>query len=535
MFFSRRGTLLAACLSVALISSTSCTQAQSPAPASDPAPLATKQPAALPVATTPSPSAAGNVPSTQPVQIKASFIRDRMEGAWLAQMAGVAWGAPTEFRSVARIIPDNEVPQWQPNQINGAFWQDDLYVEMPFIKAMLLFGVNCTWTDMGNEFVKTNYQLWHANMGGRDNLQKGIPAPESGHYRNNIHADDIDWQIEADFVGIITPGMIGAAKEIAWRGGHVMNYGDGVYGGVAVAAMHAKAYVTDDLREVIEAGRNSVPKGSTYRAAVDDVIAWHDAGKTWQETWQLIEDKYNKNAHCNTISKELASYGWNDKGANIDAKLNGAYVFMGLIYGDGDLEKTMKIAMQCGQDSDCNPSTAAAILGNMLGRSRLPEKWISGLNFQTSFSNSTYSTNGIIDISMQLARHALILRGGTITGFGADEVWTLPPDVDQDLILEQWPATENKSPELTASFESINPPSDRGANNKVTFTASATDEDGIASYQWFFGDLTFQSGAQITHTYAQSSRYTAICYVTDKVGNTSWKSFVLDVRAPRRR
>lgn len=33
--------------------------------------------------------------------------------------------------------------------------------------------------------------------------------PESGHWRYNIHADDIDFQIEADFAGLIVRGSIG--------------------------------------------------------------------------------------------------------------------------------------------------------------------------------------------------------------------------------------------------------------------------------------------------------------------------------------
>ena len=97
--------------------------------------------------------------------------------------------------------------------------------------------------------------LWHANDAARTNLLAGIAAPDSGHYRNNPHADDIDWQIEADFAGIITPGQPEAAIDIAWRAGHVMNYGDGVYGGVAMAAMHSAAYFARDVNEIVEAGQ----------------------------------------------------------------------------------------------------------------------------------------------------------------------------------------------------------------------------------------------------------------------------------------
>ena len=52
----------------------------------------------------------------------------------------------------------------------------------------------------------------------------------------------------------------------------------------------------------------------------------------------------------------------------LDVRINGAYVYMGLLYGDGDFWKSMNIAMRCGLDSDCNPSTVGGILGTALGR-----------------------------------------------------------------------------------------------------------------------------------------------------------------------
>ena len=64
---------------------------------------------------------------------------------------------------------------------------------------------------------------------------------------------------------------------------------------------------------------------------------------------------------------------------NIDARLNAAYVVLGLLYGNGDMTKTIAIATRAGQDSDCNPSSAAGILGTMLGYAKIPAYWTQGL------------------------------------------------------------------------------------------------------------------------------------------------------------
>ena len=273
-------------------------------------------------------------------------------------MAGVAWGNTTEY-GYTTMMPDAAVPAWNAGDVNNGFVQDDIYVEIPFMDTMKVKGVNCSWTDFGNTFKNTTFNLWHANLIGRNNLKSNIPAPWSGHYSNNSHADDIDWQIEANFAGMIAPGQVSAAKEVAWRAGHVMNYGDGVYGGVTIAAMHAKAYVASNVREVVEAGRTAIPRGSAYRNVIDDLIAWKDAGNTWDQNWQLVTTKYRAGARCPTIQSDNPY----NADRSIDAKLNGAYVFMGLLYGNGDLEQSMKIAMRCGQDSDCNPSSVGAVVG----------------------------------------------------------------------------------------------------------------------------------------------------------------------------
>ena len=62
--------------------------------------------------------------------------RDKMKAGWIGQIAGVAWGAPTEFRWKDKIIPEQDMLAWKPEMINQAFGQDDLYVEMTFLRTL---------------------------------------------------------------------------------------------------------------------------------------------------------------------------------------------------------------------------------------------------------------------------------------------------------------------------------------------------------------------------------------------------------------
>jgi hypothetical protein len=63
---------------------------------------------------------------------------------------------------------------------------------------------------------------------------------------------------------------------------------------------------------------------------------------------------------------------------NIDAKVNAAYVVIGLLYGGSDYTKTLEITTRCGQDADCNPSSAGGILGTILGYNKIPSFWKQG-------------------------------------------------------------------------------------------------------------------------------------------------------------
>src|SRR4029079_4707630 len=120
-----------------------------------------------------------------------------------------------------------------------------------------------------------------------------------------------------------------------------------------------------DPGKVVAAGLASVPAKSTYGLLIADVLKWSaQHPDNWQEVWQLIEKKWDKNEPC----PEGAL-----KPFNIDAKLNGAYIAIGLLYGESDFRKTMSIATRCGQDSDCNPSSAVGILGVIKGYRAIPE------------------------------------------------------------------------------------------------------------------------------------------------------------------
>ena len=66
------------------------------------------------------------------------------------------------------------------------------------------------------------------------------------------------------FAGFINPGMPQTAERLCNRLGHIMNYGDGVYGGTFVAAMHTQAFFESNVETVIRLALNAIPAKSQY-------------------------------------------------------------------------------------------------------------------------------------------------------------------------------------------------------------------------------------------------------------------------------
>jgi hypothetical protein len=365
------------------------------------------------------------------LRLPVSQYRDKMAAGWIGQMAGVGWGAPTEFRYTGRIIPAGEMPKWTPKTVNQ-YHQDDIYVEMTFLRTLEQYGWDVPIRQAGIDFANSGYPLWHANKAGRDNLRAGIAPPDSGHPKFNQHADDIDYQIEADFAGLIAPGLPNTVIELGEKFGRLMNYGDGLYGGQFVGGMYAAAFFESDPVKIVQAGLNCIPAASQYAECIRDVLAWYRQDpEHWEKTWQKIEDKYNLNPAYRRASCMKGK-------GNIDAKINGAYIVMGLLYGKRDLDQTIIIATRCGQDSDCNPSSAGGVIFTTVGLANLPGRFTSALDRTPVFSHTAYNFPRLLEVSERLARQAVVRAGGRIEKDPqGGEVFVIPVQEPKPSALEQ--------------------------------------------------------------------------------------------------
>lgn len=342
-------------------------------------------------------------------------LQDKIKGGWAGQTIGVTFGGPYEFRFNGTFIGDYQKLKWnntliKDNMLNNAGLYDDLYMDLTFVDVFEKHGLDAPVDSFANAYAHAGYMLWHANQAGRYNILNGIKAPQSGYWKNNPHADCIDYQIESDFAGLMSPAMPNTASAISDKIGHIMNYGDGWYGGVYIGAMYTLTFTSNDINYIVSEALKTIPSQSNFYKCINDVIAWHKKYPTdWKQTWLEVQKKWANDISC----PEGVFVPF-----NIDATVNAAYVTIGLLYGNKDFTKTLEIATRCGQDADCNPSTVGGILGALIGYDKIPVYWKQGLKEgeYIDFKYTTISLNDVYDIGVKHALENIELNGGRVSG-----------------------------------------------------------------------------------------------------------------------
>jgi len=349
----------------------------------------------------------------QTIRMTKEELMDKIKGAWAAQTIGVTFGSPVEFRYNGTNIPDYFTIPWHKGSMKetydnepGAY--DDIYMDLTFVQVIEEEGIDAPAESFARAFAHADYKLWFANQTARYNILNGIMPPESGHWLNNPCADDIDFQIEADFAGIMNPGMVNSAVEMADKVGHIMNYGDGWYGGVFIAALYSFAFISNNINYIVEQALKVIPQESQFAQCMNDVIRWHKENPDdWKETWWQVHRKW---------SEEVGSPRGVFEAFDIDAKINAAWVLMGLLYGNGDFTRTYEIAARCGDDADCNPASAGGILATIKGYKKIPQFWKKGLSDvePIDFKYTTISLNDAYQLSFKHALEMIKRNGGKL-------------------------------------------------------------------------------------------------------------------------
>ena len=126
-----------------------------------------------------------------------------------------------------------------------------------------------------------------------------------------------------------------------------------------MAALTAEAFFESDPTKLLEAGLAVIPADCDYARCIRDVMQWHEQ---WPDDWEA--------AH------EQIDVKWAPEGAkNRRVFPNNAVIALALLYGEGDFDKTIGIAVMSAWDTDTNAGDVGPVLGVILGAGAIAEKW----------------------------------------------------------------------------------------------------------------------------------------------------------------
>jgi ADP-ribosylglycohydrolase len=236
-------------------------------------------------------------------------------------------------------------------------------------------GIGMIW--WGGEDVSTEHRAF-------SNLQKGIPAPESGSADRNgmVLAEQIGGQIFIDTWGLVWPDNYLKAAQYAEAAASVSHDKNGLYGARFIAACISKAFSASSMEEILDTAASVIPADSTYAKVVKAVRDFHkNEPDDFRLCLQYLQDEWGYDKYpgiCHIIP-------------------NAGVCILALVYGNGDFSRTVEIATMCGWDTDCNAGNVGTIAGVFTGLAGLPEHYRKPINDNIVTSSVSGYLN-IVDI-----------------------------------------------------------------------------------------------------------------------------------------
>jgi ADP-ribosylglycohydrolase len=282
---------------------------------------------------------------------------DRVSAIWQGQMIAVLACFPFEHQTASTEWIDRF-----PKPYSLAPVDDDWYYEMCAIRAMEKHGIGLTAEQLGQQWLENSCGSWGSSQQALNNLKAGIKAPDSGHPRYNRLWFTIGPQFSADVYGALAPGLPNVAGRMAREYGHVNGYAEAVDGAVFMAAMVSLGFVEKDARTIVRKAALMIDSRSPYRQCLDQIISHADAGGSFEEIVNAVEDRWHI-----------------EYPATNNAVPNGGITAASVWFGEGNFWKTVNLAARAADftDADCNAANAAAVIGAMHGMKALPSELVA--------------------------------------------------------------------------------------------------------------------------------------------------------------
>ena len=366
----------------------------------------------------------------KPLEITRTQLKDKIAGAWIGQMVGNIYGLEYENKFVDEpgegpFVFNKAIRKM--TAVDGAFSDDDTDVEYLYLLMMEKNGVDPTYAQVKESWMyHIRDRVWLANRAALGLMHYGFTPPLTGDKRYNPHWFQIDPQLINEIWAYTAPGMPAYAAGISDWAARITSDDWAVSPTVVYGAMYSEAFFESDIPTLIRHAKEYLPKQDRFRAIIDECLdLWKKYPDDWKASRKVIADELYVNEP--DITKSI----WN-------ADLNGAMGILSLLYGDGDIEKTLLIGCALGFDCDNQTATICGLLGVINGVGSVPldrampadfPHWTKPFNDRyinvTRYDMPDASIEDIIERTVVLAEKNILARGGKVREVDGEKIYTI--------------------------------------------------------------------------------------------------------------
>jgi hypothetical protein len=304
-------------------------------------------------------------------KINLAEYRDRVLGCWTGKNIGGTLGGPLEGRREFNDVT------FYTQKLNGKpAPNDDLDLQLIWLIAAEEYGLYRLNERILGEFWLT-YITGHWNEYGvcKSNMRNGLIPPLSGSCNNDRWKFSNGAWIRSEIWACLFPASPDEAAQLAYCDACCDHAGEGIYAELFTASIESMAFAIQNIRKLIDLAILRIPQNCRVTQAVKLACFCYDNGVPFREA----RDR---------IVKDSEDLGWFQAPGNL------GFITLALLYGEGDFERSICLAVNCGDDTDCTAGTVGAILGIIHGRKGIPKKWITPIgNSIESCSINTFPQN----------------------------------------------------------------------------------------------------------------------------------------------
>jgi len=377
--------------------------------------------------------------------IDRSEYQNRLRAFWLSQNIANWTGLQTE--GDCTDVPYYTDEDWEDFGfiLNQSPWwdaDDDTDIEYIYQSALEIYETEILTPeqirDQWLEHINGDY-IWVSNESAYYLMKdEGLLPPDTSLPENNLNWEQIDAQLTTEIFGLFAPGCPDVALQMGELPVRVTARGDAEIAARFYIIMHSLApyaikNIGDDNGDgdpydeqvfwLAAQARARTPDES-YIAGMYDWILSEYQDNLDKDNWEVTRDAF----HFRYIENGAEGYqytNWYDSGSNFGLSM------ISLMYGEGDLPRTVQIGALAGMDSDNPTATWGGLLGFLYGYEAVQDAydyyefndgyWIgrTRVNFDSDLDNFTSMAARGVEI---VDRVVINLMDGKIR----NDTWIIP-------------------------------------------------------------------------------------------------------------